>query len=129
MKYAILADLEVLQRHISQNLHWNGKEESQVMFEDEDTPPVALLTKVNTILDCNLRKTAVWFEGVKLAEVTNPENALYITALENLEQDMIPLFQEHDHLAIVDINGELDLHQLVKSSHLELVDTVIEDCV
>ena len=36
MQYAIFSNLDVLQRHICSNLEWNGKNESQVVFEDEE---------------------------------------------------------------------------------------------
>ena len=124
MQYAIFSNLDVLQRHICSDLDWNGKNESQVMFEDEDAT-VALLCNE---LDNPFKSTAVWLDGVKLADdIINPENALYITALSNIEPNMVEFAQQHKHLAIVDVNGELNLHHLVKSSQLELVDTILED--
>ena len=124
MQYAIFSNLDDLQRHICSNLEWNGKHESQVMFEDEDAT-VALLCNE---LDNPFKSTAVWLDGVKLADdIINPENALCITALSNIEPNMVEFAQQHKHLAIVDVNGELNLHHLVKSSQLELVDTILED--
>lgn len=125
MQYAIFSNLDVLQRHICSNLDWNGKNESQVVFEDEEEAPVALLCND---LDAPLKSTAVWVDGAKLADsIINPENALYITALSNIEPNMVAFSQQHKHLVIADVNGELDLHHLVKSSQLELVDTILED--
>lgn len=125
MQYAIFSNLDVLQRHICSNLEWNGKNESQVVFEDEEEAPVALLCND---LDAPLKSTAVWVDGAKLADgIINPENALYITALSNIEPSMVEFSQRQKHLVITDVNGELDLHHLVKSSQLELVDTIVED--
>lgn len=125
MQYAIFSNLDVLQRHICSNLDWNGKNESQVVFEDEEEAPVALLCND---LDAPLKSTAVWVDGAKLADgIINPENTLYITALSNIEPNMVAFSQQHKHLVIADVNGELDLHHLVKSSQLELVDTILED--
>lgn len=124
MQYAIFSDLEVLQHHICSNLEWNGKNESQVVFDDEDAT-VALLCNE---LDDAFKSTAVWLDGAKLVDnIINPENALYITALANLEPNMVEFSQHHKHLAIADINSELDLHHLIKSTQLELVDTITED--
>ena len=36
MQYAIFSNLDVLQHHICSNLDWNGKNESQVVFEGEE---------------------------------------------------------------------------------------------
>ena len=125
MQYAIFSNLDVLQHHICSNLEWNGKNESQVVFEGEEEAPVALLCND---LDAPLKSTAVWVDGAKLADgIINPENALYITALSNIEPNMVEFSQQHKHLVIADVNGELDLHHLVKSSQLELVDTILED--
>lgn len=127
MKYAIFACLDDLPRHVSSEITWNGKKESQIVYMQDGVCVASLYNKSDDPLLC-IESTAVWLDGIKLVDdINNPENVLYITKAQNLSQFAIEFSSKHKLLKIVEINGELDLEDLVKSSNLTLVHTLYKD--